>query len=70
LQALSQTNYHSSVTPIIKNIQDFKREDAEGLVAYYQVILRATRQIHYQAYIEKNHELLEALRKEYGFKRE
>jgi hypothetical protein len=70
LQALKQTDYHSSVRPAIKNIQDFKRQDAEGLVAYYLVILRATRQIHYQAYIDKNHELLEALRSEYGFKSE
>ncbi|TMI65203.1 MAG: hypothetical protein E6H07_04575 [Bacteroidetes bacterium] len=68
LQSLAQTNYHTSVTPIIKNIQDFKREDAEGLVAYYQLVLRATRQIHYQAYIERNHELLQTLRAEYGFK--
>ena len=49
-------------------MQEFKRQDAEGLVAYYLVILRATRQIHYQAYVEKSHELLEALRNEYGFK--
>ena len=49
-------------------MQEFKRPDAEGLVAYYLVILRATRQIHYRAYVEKSHELLEALRNEYGFK--
>ena len=68
LQALVQKNYHSAVKPIIKNLQDFKRQDAEGVVAYYLLILRATRQIHYQAYIDKNHELLDALRNEYGFK--
>ena len=68
LQALNQTRYHSPAKPFIKNMQEFKRQDAEGLVAYYLVILRATRQIHYQAYIEKSHELLEALRNEYGFK--
>ena len=68
LQALQQQNYHSGVKPIIKNMQDFKRQDAEGVVAYYLLVLRATRQIHYQAYIDKNHELLDALRSQYGFK--
>ena len=70
LEEIKQADYHSPVRPVIKNIQDFKREDAEGLAAYYLVILRATRQIHYQAYIEKNHELLDALRSEYGFRNE
>ncbi|HLY71147.1 MAG TPA: hypothetical protein VKR53_15545 [Puia sp.] len=70
LQALKQYDYHSSVKPVIKNIQDFKRQDAEGIVAYYLIILRATRQIHYQDYMVKNHELLEALRSEYGIKKE
>ena len=68
LQALSQENYQSKVKPIIKNLPDFKRPDAEGLIAYYLLVLRATRQLHYAAYIEKNHELLEALRHEYNFK--
>jgi len=70
IQALSQVNFHSSVKPVIKNIKDFKKEDAESIVAYYLLILRATRQIHYQAYTEKNHELLEALRNEYRFEKE
>jgi hypothetical protein len=68
LKALQQQNYHSALKPILKNLQDFKRQDAEGVVAYYLVVLRGTRQIHYQAYIDKNHELLDALRSEYGFK--
>ena len=67
LQALEQTRHYSSIKPIIKNMQDFKRQDAEGLVAYYLVVLRATRQIHYQAYIDKSNELLNALRSEYLF---
>ena len=70
LEALRQVDFHPTVKPVIKNIQEFKREDAEGVVAYYLLIVRATRQIHYHAYIEKNHELLEALRNEYGFKLE
>jgi len=70
LQALQQIDFHSSIKPVIKNIQDFKRQDAEGIVAYYLLIIRATRQIHYQAYTEKNHELLEALRQEYHFGKE
>ncbi len=67
LQALEQTGYHTSLKPIIKNMQDFERQDTDGLVAYYLVVLRATRQIHYQAYIDKSHELLNALRSEYQF---
>ena len=68
LEALQQTGYHSPVKPFIKNLQKFERQDAEGIVAYYLVMLQATRQIHYQAYVDKNHALLEALRNEYGFK--
>jgi len=70
LEALQQTNYHSSVRPVIKHPEEFSRQDAEGLVAYYLVLLRATRQLHYRAYIDRNHELLQALRDEYGFKQE
>ncbi|HSZ84537.1 MAG TPA: hypothetical protein VK787_00815 [Puia sp.] len=67
LQALSQANFHSSLKPVIRNIRDLNREDAGSIVAYYLLVLRATRQIHYRAYVEKNHELLETLRKEYHF---
>src|SRR5689334_9970036 len=68
LEALRQENYHANVKPILRNAADFKRSDAEALIAYYVLIVRATRQLHYTAYIEKNHELLEALRHEYGFR--
>jgi hypothetical protein len=68
LEALRQTDYHSPFRPVIKNLAQFNRQDAEGLIAYYLVILRATRQLHYQAYRDKNHDLLQALRKEYGIK--
>lgn len=68
LGALHQADYRSKLKPVIKNLTDLKRQDADGLVSYYLLIIRATRQLHYQAYIEKSHELLEALRNEYGFK--
>ena len=67
LQALSQVNFHSPLKPVIRNIPNFNREDAASVVAYYLLVLRATRQIHYRAYVEKDHELLEALRQEYHF---
>jgi hypothetical protein len=70
LEALAQTNFHSPVKPILKNINDFNRKDAEELTAYYLLIIRATRQIHYKAYIDMNHRLLETLRKEYHFNSE
>jgi hypothetical protein len=67
LEAIKQSAFHPSVVPVIKNPEQFKREDAEGLASYYLVLLRATRQIHYAQYVQKNHELLQALRDEYGF---
>jgi hypothetical protein len=67
LEALKQRGFRSRIKPVIRDLPDFNRQDAEGVVAYYLLILRATRQIHYQAYIEKSHELLEALRSEYHF---
>jgi hypothetical protein len=67
LEALAQKNFHSATKPVLKNIKDFNREDAEEVTAYYLSIIRATRQIHYKVYTEMNHQLLETLRKEYHF---
>jgi hypothetical protein len=67
LEALAQLNFHSPVKPRLKNLNDFNRQDAEEVAAYYLLIIRATRQIHYKAYVEMNHRLLETLRKEYHF---
>lgn len=69
-EALAQTNFHSSMQPRIKNLAEFKREDAEGLTAYYLLIARGTRQIFYAPYIAANHQLPEALRNEYHFENE
>ncbi len=67
LEALAQTNFHSTIRLSLKNPADFKRQDADALTAYYLTILRATRQIAYKVYIDTNHRLLETLRKEYHF---
>jgi len=68
LEALMQKDFHSKQMPALKNIADIKRSDAEGLTAYYMLILRGTRQIHYKNFLENSHELLETLRDEYGFR--
>ncbi len=70
LQAIQQTNFHSKMPHQIRNIDAFKRDDAESLAAYYLLIIRATRQIFYQPYIDANHQVLQALRKEYHFNNE
>ena len=70
LQSLAQTNFHPKAPPRIRNVADFKREDADALVEYYLLILRSTSQVHYTPYVEANHELLQALRKEYHLENE
>jgi hypothetical protein len=70
LQAILQTNFHSTRPPQLRNINDFNRQDAESLAAYYLLIIRATKQVFYTPYIEANHQLLQELRKEYHFERE
>jgi len=70
LQAIAQTNFHQSKPPIIRNPADLKRDDADALAAYYLLITRATRQVFYAPYVEANHQLLQALRKEYHFDQE
>jgi hypothetical protein len=67
LQALAQTDFHSKTRPVIRNLEDFKKGDVDGLTAYYLLIIRATQQVFYKPYIEANHHLLEELRKEYHF---
>jgi hypothetical protein len=70
IEALSQLHFHPSTPPYIKHLDELKREDAEGLTAYYLLITRASRQIFYQPYVEANHQLLTSLRKEYHFEKE
>jgi hypothetical protein len=69
-EALTQEHFHPSAEPFIKHLDELKRDDAEGLTAYYLLITRASRQIFYRPYIEANHQLLQALRNEYNFKDE
>ncbi|MDB5124395.1 MAG: hypothetical protein JWP94_2524 [Mucilaginibacter sp.] len=66
-EALSQTNFHSTRPPSVRNLKDFKRGDADALAGYYLLIVRSTVQIYYAPFIKANHELLEALRMEYHF---
>jgi len=70
LQAIKQHNFHVSPAIRVRNINDFNRSDAEALAAYYLLIVRATKQVFYAPYIKANHELLEALRKEYHFEKD
>jgi hypothetical protein len=70
LEAIEQTNFHPLRQPEIRNIDSFKRGDAEALGAYYLLIIRATRQIFYAPYVAANHRLLQALRKEYNISNE
>jgi hypothetical protein len=70
MQSLQQTNFHAATPPRIMDLEDFNRKEAYSLVAYYLLILRSTKQVHYAPYIEANHELLQALRKEYNLNNE
>ena len=67
LEALKQTNFHPKTSPQIRDMDDFKRDEANALVAYYLLIVRSTKQVYYSPYVEANHQLLQALRKEYHF---
>jgi hypothetical protein len=70
MQSLQQTNFHAAAPPRIMDLEDFKRKEANSLVAYFLLILRSTKQVHYAPYIEANHQLLQALRKEYNLDNE
>ena len=70
LQAIAQTNFRPSKQLQIRNVADFNRDDAEALASYYLLIIRATKQVYYTPYVEANHNLLQALRKEYNFNNE
>jgi hypothetical protein len=66
LDELMQNKAYPAALFSIKNLPDFKRDHAEAITAYYLLMLRATRQLYYEDYVKKNHQLLEALRKEYN----
>lgn len=70
MDALKQTNFRAATPPQIIDVENFKRREANSLVAYYLVIIRSTKQVHYTPYVEANHQLLQALRKEYHFENE
>ena len=56
--------------PAIKNAVLFNKIEAENMASYYQLILRATRQIQLKNFADINQELLATLRKEYNLKAE
>jgi hypothetical protein len=66
LDELMQNKGYSAASFSVKNLPDFKRDHAEAITAYYLLMLRATRQLYYEDYVKKNHQLLEALRNEYN----
>ncbi len=70
LQAMQQTKFHPAIPPVIIDLDDFNRKEANALVAYYLLLTRSTKQVHYRPYIEANHQLLQALRKKYNFSNE
>ena len=49
----------------IPDVENLNRHEAEGLISYYRLILRSTRQVYYKDYPDANHHVLELLRKEY-----
>ena len=50
----------------IPNLDKFDRKEAENVVSYYLLMLRATRMAQYSGYAAINHDLLQILRKEYS----
>ena len=46
------------------------RSESAGIVAQYLLVLRGTTQLQYQGYVNANHELLSALRKNYHLEKE
>jgi hypothetical protein len=65
-----KTNFHPATPPYIRNIRDFKKDDAYALATNYLQMLTVTRQVFYDPYIEANHRLLQVLRKEYRIENE
>jgi hypothetical protein len=64
LEALSQ-NIQVPFAGRILNADKFSRQEAESIASYYLLMLRGTRQTQYFPYLAINHQLLQALRKEY-----
>lgn len=67
VEAAARQNFHAGFVPVIQNLADFKKDHAASVAAYYLLIISATRQVYYQDYKEKNHQLLQALRTSYRF---
>ena len=49
----------------IQNKSQLNRAELAGIVSQYLYVVRGTSQLHYQDYMNANHQLLEALRKDY-----
>jgi hypothetical protein len=67
LEALSKNTELTSPGKII-NPDKFSRQEASSIASYYMLMLRGTRQTHYLPYAIINHQLLQALRKEFHLK--
>ena len=64
IDALNQ-NIQPPAAGKIVNPDKFSRQEAENIASYYLLMLRGTRQTQYFPYVAINHQLLQALRKEY-----
>lgn len=55
---------------VLQNKNTFNRSESSGIVSQYLLALKGTTQLQYQEFKNANHELLEALRKNYHFEKE
>jgi hypothetical protein len=69
-ETLNQQKFNKLVKQKILNTDQFNREEAVNLVSMYAMVLEGTCNGAYQRYVEKNHHLLETLRKKYHLKDE
>ncbi len=60
--------FHTARLPQIRNINNFNRGDAEALATHYMLLIRITKLLFYDPYIQANHQLLQILRRQYNLK--
>jgi hypothetical protein len=69
LQGIFQSpTFHATQMPRIRNVKEFDRDNAEALATHFLMLIRVTVLLDYNPYIEANHQLLQALRKEFELK--
>ncbi len=54
----------------IQNRNTFNRQELTGIVSQYILVVKGTSELTYQEFINRNHELLQALRNNYHFEKE